>query len=326
MPSRRIEQQLEALSALRAAGATEAAVVVLRKAMKDRVNLIVAKAASVSAQLRMVALIPDIVSAFDRLFENAAAVDPQCWGKNALAKALKDLGHEDSRSFVRGAKHFQMEPVWNGLADTATVLRGICILAAIQCTDLTREDKLWLLTRALTDGEATVRVEAVRALEEMEGREAAFLLRLKARMGDSEPAVIGQALTALLGIEREAGLPFCQEFLEAADPDLQLEAALALGTSKMPAAAQMLIEHWKNPKSRACTGILKAISATRQEDSFQLLLDLVHFGTQAHAAAAIEALALHRGSAEVRLRAGEAVATRNEACLSEQFRQQFGPV
>lgn len=121
MPSRKIEQQLEALSGLRAQGPTEQTSAALRAALADQANVVVAKAAKIAADLGMSALLPDLVSAFDRMFENPRESDPQCWGKNAIAKALKDLGHSSSQEFRRGLKHVQMEPVWGEQEDTATV-------------------------------------------------------------------------------------------------------------------------------------------------------------------------------------------------------------
>ncbi len=37
-----------------------------------------------------------MASAFSRFLENAAKTDPQCWAKNALAKAVADFGYQDS--------------------------------------------------------------------------------------------------------------------------------------------------------------------------------------------------------------------------------------
>ncbi len=323
MPSRKIEQQLEHLSAIGKTGATEAAVAALRKALTDRVNLVVAKAAAIAAPLCVRALIPDLLSAFDRLLDTGAEADPQCWGKNALAKALKDLGHDESAGFLRGLQRVQMEPVWGSHADTAGTLRGICVLALLQCADLTREDKLWHQMRALTDSEAPVRLEAVRALEEMDGREAALLLRLKARMGDRDASVTGQALASLLTIEREGAVRFVAEFLEPLDEGVQAEAALALGASRQPAAVQALMDYWQRSKGVHGEAILRGISASRQDVAFDFLLKLVCEAREREALAAVDALALHRDSPEIRTRVAEAAATRSERAIGEQFRQGF---
>ena len=108
--ARKIENEIESLSHVRDLPPAEAAAR-LRKALGDRVNLVAAKAAKVAAEMHIVELIPDLLRAFDRFFQDAAAKDPQCWGKNAIAKALVELDYRDSAPFVRGMRHVQMEPV-----------------------------------------------------------------------------------------------------------------------------------------------------------------------------------------------------------------------
>jgi hypothetical protein len=331
MPSRKIEQQLESLGGLRETGATDDALATLRKALNNRVNLVVAKAASTVALLGVGALIPELEVTFHRLLAKGAEADPQCWGKNALAKALKDLGHDQSASFLRGLQHVQMEPVWGSHVDTASTLRSICVLALLQCADLTREDKLWHQMRGLTDAEPAVRLEAARALEEMDGREAALLLRLKARMGDKQASVTGQALQSLLAIEREAAISFVSEFLEPReergrneiDEEVREEAALALGASRQPAAIQALIEHWRPSRGIGGEAILRGISVSRQEASLDFLLTLVREADERQARAALEALALHRDSPEIASLVAEAVDARSEGPITAHFRQQF---
>jgi hypothetical protein len=127
MATRRIEEVLERLSALRECPPAEA-LPALRTALADRVNVVVAKAAKIGAERQMKELIPDLLFAFNRLFEDPADRDPQCWGKNAIAGALRDLEYRESAPFLRGMRHVQMEPVWGRHEDTAQPLRGICVL------------------------------------------------------------------------------------------------------------------------------------------------------------------------------------------------------
>ena len=86
---------MEALEALRAAPTIEP----LRKALHDRSNYFVSKAAALAAELGMQDLIPDLVHAFDRFMIDPVKSDPQCWAKNAVSKALKDLGYSDAAFF-----------------------------------------------------------------------------------------------------------------------------------------------------------------------------------------------------------------------------------
>ena len=326
MPSRKIEQQLEMLNSFRGKTADDATLQVIRKALRDRTNLVVAKAAAIAAQLQARDLVPDLLQAFDRFFQNAAHTDPKCWAKEALCKALRDLGHDESAAFLRGLGHVQMEPVWGTTVDTAATLRGTCALALLQCTDLTREDKLWHVMRALTDREPAVRADAARALGELSGREAALLLRLKARMGDREAAITGQVLEALLDTEGNAGVPFVAEFLTSAEEELREEAALALGASRLPAATAALIEAWTHRGNREVGGaILRGLSASRQESAIEFLCGVIRKGRDDEALAALDALHLHRDSTEICRQIAQAVETRGEQTVREEYLRLFGP-
>jgi HEAT repeat protein len=291
MGKRRIEEQLDELSALRC-GPREAAIAPARKALADRVNLVVAKGATLAAELDIRELVPDLLRAFDRLFQDGVKRDPQCWGKNALAKALKELEYREAAPYVRGAEHVQMEPVWGGQADTATSLRGICLLALPACADIPREQVLRHLVNALTEPAPPVRADAARALAEMQGDECALLLRLKARVGDVEPAVTGQVLESLLAIERKEGIPFVKSFLER-DDELAQEAALALGGSRLNAAVELLLDTWKSARGAEFRqAILRGLSISRQDSAIEFLQSLIAEGRPQDAADARAALDL----------------------------------
>ncbi|MBV9767826.1 MAG: HEAT repeat domain-containing protein [Acidobacteriaceae bacterium] len=321
MPSRKIEQQIEKLKSLRASTPSDETLVVLKKALADRANLVVAKAASVTAELNLHSLIPDLLNAFERLFDNGAESDPQCWGKNAISKALKDLEYLESRPYLLGIHYVQMEPVWGKRVDTAMTLRGTCALALVDCRDLPREDKLRHLTDSLTDAETPVRMDVTRALAQMEGIEPALLLRLKARTGDENAGVTGQVLESLLNLEGKIALAFVTAFLRAPDDEIREEAALALGASRLPGAVSVLIEAWNNtPGSAFREVLLRSISASRQQSAIEFLLHIVREDRERDALAALKALELHRGSTEIHRQIAKAVHDRPEPSLQEQFR------
>src|SRR3954469_1676696 len=73
----------------------------IRKAVKDRSNFVVGKAAGLAGELFLSDLIPDLLAAFDRALADPKS-DPQCWAKNAIAKSLKDLGHHEAEPYLRG--------------------------------------------------------------------------------------------------------------------------------------------------------------------------------------------------------------------------------
>ena len=300
MAHRKIEAEIERLGALREAGPTPATAAALRKSLADRVGLVVAKAAAIASELELRELCDDLVEAFDRLMVNPVERDPQCWGKNAIAKALTSLGYRSSGPYLRGARHVQMEPVWNGQEDTASTLRGICMLGLVTCTDVRRDLVLRHLVDGLTESAQTVRIEAVRALAEMGGDEPALLLRLKARAGDRELPVIAQTFDCLLALEGPGAIPFLLDFVNGGNEDVAAEAAVSVGSSRLPEAVEALAAAWiqtRDPGLR--DAIVRGISAARQERGFRFLLELVTKGRAADAVAALEALALHRQTAEI---------------------------
>jgi hypothetical protein len=322
MAHRKIELEMERLGLLRQAPRKEAATA-LRKALGDRVNLMVAKAAKMIAELEIRELEAELLLAFDRLFEDPVARDPQCWGKNAIVNALRNLDYRESAPFLRGMRHVQIEPAYMKPVDTATTLRGICLLALLACTDLRREEAMRLLVDGFTDEAPTVRVEAARGLEQMEGEEAALLLRLKARLGDDEAPVVGQVFDSLLKLERERGIRFVAGFLKSRQ-EIREEAALALGSSRLSGAVDILQEAWestRDPEFRQV--ILRALGVSRQERALEFLLRLVREGRTQDATAALEALALDRNSPEIR-RLAEAAASRGGPAAKALFDRLFG--
>lgn len=321
MAYRQIEAEVEQLNRLREAAPADA-IPALRKALSDRVNLIVAKAAKMAAELRLSDLLADLLRAYDRLFERPVERDPQCWGKNAISKALVTLDHHEAAPFIRGIHHIQMEPVWGGEADTAASLRGTCALALPACDDITRGQILRHLVDALADRALPVRSDSVRAIAQMQGDEAILLLRLKARQGDTESEVVGQAFDYLFQLESDQALPFVADFLQPKLGPIAEEAALALGSSRLAGAASLLEQSYarqRDPDYRQV--LLRAISTTRHPHALEFLLHMVRNGREAEALSALEALALHRDSADIRRQVERAAGERED--VRAHFRKSF---
>ena len=319
MGRRDVEAEVERLGQLHGPGAAPA----LRKALADRINLISAKAAKMAADQRLPELIPDLLAAYDRLFEKPAERDPQCWGKNAIAKALVTLEYREAAPFVRGIHHIQMEPVWGGEADTAATLRGTCALALPACSDIARGAILRCLVDALADRALPVRSDAVRAVAQMQGDEAILLLRLKAHQGGEEPEVVGQVFDYLLQLEHDDALPFVATFLQPKLGTVAEEAALALGSSRLPGAVPLLQSSYagqRDPDFRHV--VLRALSSTRQPPALEFLLHMVHNARESEAKQALDALALHRDSDDIRRQVAHAVAGR-EPAVRAHFQQSF---
>jgi HEAT repeat protein len=296
----RLEDRLKELRKLRTAPSQPETAAALCRALRDRSNLIVAEAARIIGDLHLSGLVPELLEAFSHLFEDPAKKDSKCWGKTAIVKALTEMDHTDSAPFIRGSRHIQMEPVWGGQEDAAVHLRADCFLALVQCDDLGRDEIFRHLVDGMADVADPVRLEAVRAIAQMGGDEASLLLRLKARLGDSRSAVTGQVFDALLALDGEKAVNFVSEYLGSPKSDVRDEAALALGSSRLPVTVDRLIAAWKDASNQEFRSVLlRALSTSRQPPAIEFLLALVRSGTSRDATSALEALKLHEHSPEM---------------------------
>jgi HEAT repeat protein len=301
--SRKLEARIEQLRQLRSVRPSEDVVKALRKGLQDRGNLVIAEAARTTAALHIKGLIPNLLAAFDALFDNPLKSDPKCWGKTAIVKALTELDYDQSPPFVRGLRHIQMEPVWGGREDSAAQLRGLCALALVQCSDLRRVEVMRYMVEAMTDTEDPVRAEAIRALAQLGGDDTALLLRLKAQMGDRRPLVIGHVFDSLINLEENLGVTFVAKYLDSTREEIRDEAALSLGASRRADAVEVLIAGWGRTRSPEFGRVLlRAMGSSQHPAAIDFLLDLVRTGNNHSSASAIEALQLIEPSEEIRNR------------------------
>jgi HEAT repeat protein len=315
------ERKLEALASLRASP-PDAAVEPLRKALKDRSNYLVSKAAALAGELRLTALIPDLLHAFDRFMLDPAKTDPQCWAKNSIAKTLKDLNYDDPAVFLRGIGHVQMEAVWGTSVDTALTLRGACALALVACT-LDRQSILTRLVDLLAD-ETPVRCDSIRAIGQLPGHDSALLLRLKALLGDKEAGVTGLCFDVLLEISSADSVPFVARFFAAKNPEVRVEAAAALATSREPQAIEALKQCFTgSADTELKTAILQSLAGARQGAGAEFLLSVIDESAPEHAALAVESLASGRFREEFRERVEASVRRRGIDALTAAFQAAF---
>ncbi len=208
--------------------------------------------------------------------------------------------------------------------DTAATVRGACTLALLGCTDLTREDKLWAVMRLLTEASPSLRKDGALALELLEGREAALLLRIKARMGDVDSTVTGQVLESLLRVEGVSAVSFIADFLKSTAAEVREEAALALGGSRLEQAVASLKEELTRKHSLFDPEtIFRALSISRHQDALAFLYDVLRRRRPREVIAALEALALYRESTEIKGHIATLIANRSEPELQTAFQRLF---
>ena len=295
---RKFEEQVAALDRLRQEEDETARSEALRKALANRNNFIVGKAADLVREFHLTALVPELIAAFDRFFDDPEKTDPQCWAKNAISRALAALDYQEAETFLRGMRHIQMEAVWGGRSDTAGTLRATCALALVQCRSLPDGDLLTHLLELLADKDKAVRAEAAHAIELVGSAAAALLLRLRATLGTDEPEVLGACYAGILRIDGPKAIFWISRFLATAD-DSAAEAALAIAGTHSVEGFEVLRDYFakiSDPWFRSV--LLSAIALTRQDAATEFLLDLVK-SESPNAEAAIEALLRSAPSAEV---------------------------
>jgi hypothetical protein len=315
--TRRLEETLEALRAVRQDATTQASRAELRRVIRAEGCHAVARAAAIVGEHGLDELAGDLVSAFPRFVARPEKSDPGCVAKTAIVEALRRLDRPAIELYRQGARHVQMEPVFGGRVDTAVDLRGASALALAEHGG---EEVLVDLAHLLADPEPPVRVSASRAVA-ANGRPGGVpLLHLKVAAGDAEPLVLAECLLSLLRLDAGRQLSFVASLLEK---DARAEAAAsALGDSRLPEALPVLRQWLPRAAARKFgRAALFAIAALRRDEAVAALLEAVRQESAPLAREAVAALASIRTDAAMRERVLAAAGSRPE--LRDALRREF---
>ncbi len=317
-----IEQKLAELDEL--PGERAARSEPLAAALAHKHYRVVAKAARLAADALLYDLVPALRAAYARFLDKPVKIDPNCFAKKAIARALVALDCDDVEFFVAGLRLKQLEPVWGGTADTAADVRASCAMGLVGSG---YPRALVALAELLYDPEPDARVGAVRAAAYGNPREAELLLRAKILAGDAEPAITGECFTALLSIEPEESLAFVAQYLAHADDALRGLAALALGESRVPRALDILQNAWNEVVVAETfrSALISAAAAHRSEAAFDWLLALAAEARLPVAEQVIEALAPYRHNARLAQRVAALIELRGDGELEASFEKRWKP-
>ena len=319
---RGFDEQMAALDALKGQQLDAGALELIKKSIAGRSNFLAAKAARLAEDNQVADLMPELIAAFDRFFVNAEKTDPQCWAKNALSRAISKLGCRDKDVFLRGLHYHQMEPVWGGRSDTAGTVRANCAHALMGCEALIAQDVLLLLLDLLADKDKEVRVEAVRALSQLDEM-AVPVLRLRSLIPGEEPEVLSACFSALLAIDRDQSIRFVARSLEKGD-DAAGEAAFALAETHHPSALEALLAARQQPSNDPWFRrvLLSAIALTRLPNAITFLLGLIE-SEDREAEDAIEALIKSSPGPELRERIEQAIEETGSTRLKKAYDERI---
>jgi hypothetical protein len=281
-----LKEALQKISELRAEGNLEKSVTTLRTIIKKQGGVVVAKAAELAAEWNITELAQDLHDAFYRLREDGLDVDPQCWGKAAIIKALYELAWQDTKLFVDGCKTVQPEPVYGGKGDSATSVRTAAIGVLAQLPTADTLTVMNTLADLLADESPKVRAEAARACVYCQPLLVSSLLRLKIRSGDAEPRVLGVCFDTLLIISPDsetvqlvqgyaAPKAITKRFTPSHDV-VQAEAIASLASSSLAEAVHVVTKLYPTLSDMQLRRVLlTALGASSASEAFNFLCQIV---------------------------------------------------
>ena len=317
-----VERALEHLGELRHAALSDQVISEIRQSLRNRSNLIIAKAAKVARELQARALVPDLVASFHNLMADAPRLDKRCAALTEIAAALHELDCDDPEPYVTGLRHVQMEGSFGPPVDAAAKLRGLCAQGLLRTRYPNALDEV---VRLLVDREAEARLGAVKALATNGGDAGVLLLKLKVYVGDREAEVLGECFTGLLAAAPERSVDFVAQYVDSAEEAIAEAAILALGESRQERGFEVLKEKWRRTVAGPLRQVLLvAMACSRLEPAIAYLLAIAGEASPKTAAQAIEALATYRSSERIRSSLERVVGQRNEQVVTQAFARYFG--
>jgi hypothetical protein len=316
-----IEQALDRIGELRRMPLSDSIVDELRRFLRHRSNLVMAKAAKLTGETGLKSMLPDLLASLNKLMTDAPRLDKRCAALTAIVTALYQLDCDDPEPYLRGLRHVQKEGSVGPPIDTAASLRGLSAQGLLR----TRQpDALHQVLPLLIDPEPPARLGAIRALATNGGEAGVLLLKLKVLTGDPEPEVLAECFAQLLAASSDKAVQFVAQYVDSEDPANVEAAIFALGESRLKSGFAVLTEKWSRTIDADTRKLLlTAIASSRLEEAIDFLLSIVTDAAAPTAALALEALAPYRNRERVSTAVSEAVTKRKDKRLSQAFELHF---
>lgn len=215
---------------------------------------------------------------YRRLHEGGPAADPGCWARMALIEALARIGAPEGEDAARLAvRTVQVEPVGNGMVDTATGLR---VAAAGMLANLGAPgallDLAWLLFDFDPDAvcsrqerpfaKLATRVAAATAIGQLGDPAGAAVLALKLTFrGEEVGDVVVACMDALAALKEPRLGELLDPYLNSPDGYLCASAGLALAAGLGAAAVPRLVAAVSMAPNSAKEALVLAVAGIRAE-------------------------------------------------------------
>lgn len=282
--SRRAEDRIRALVALRGLADSPDRQALLLKALDDKVNYIAALAAEALGDGADYTGADAMLAKFLCLQEEGPRRDPGCHIRGHLAFGFGRLGYVRASDALRlGIRTVQIEAVGGVPFDTAAHLRANCALALAEIRD--RDAVRDIAPLLFDDGRnragigpksPSVTVEtrkvAARALARL--GDPAGLVALSIRLtfpGDESADVLQECMLAAVALQDPRLLELLEPYLAHRDLHLAAYAALMLAQAQLPEAAQLIQQMVPRLTGDALRAVVLALTVLRTEDARSVL-------------------------------------------------------
>lgn len=320
MPKASIDEQLDQLDTLDFSSPENAGLDELQKALNNKNNRLVAKAARLCSEHHIYSCSEQLKHVF-HYFVDKADKDKGCYAKKAIVKALYELDVIDSEFYTSAIQYRQMEPVWGGSVDTAVEVR---CWAAYGLTLSANSRIILQLLELLHDAEAQARLGAVKAIANTNPTHAEILLREKILDGDEDAYVVGECFHQLIAIEPEQSLSFIKPYLDHPQEEWVEYAALAIAEYKDPAAFEVLQEAvetaFYDTKKKY---LIKALALHRSKQSVDYLLGRLDEAGKDEIHTIIEALSIYQTNDDLRRQVQNKIDTSQNQAMESAFKEYW---
>lgn len=321
--SKSTQDKLDLLNSLMANESGEVAVLTLRKALKERSNFLVGKAAEWVSEKLLYELIDDLLAAYHRFLDDPFKKDKTCRAKRALAKALYDLDCNDVKFYQAGIVYYQLEPGYGSAVDTSIDVRNVCALGLMAFGGM---DALLEVVALLGDVEPHARLGAVKAIALAQPFYVELILRQKIMHGDESAEVISECFSSLMHVEAERSLDFVADYLRHNDETLSQAAAWSLGESRLDEAMDLLIAASEKIfiTSSLEYSLFESIAMQRKNRATDYLITNVEQSATNRSCNALKALSLFDYDDELRARLQLVIAARSNERITTCFKLHWG--
>ena len=319
--SKTTDAKINALSDIVAREQGEAVTSALRKALKDRSNFLVGKAATWCQETLSYDLINDLHTAYERFMRNPLKTDKTCAAKRCIATALYELDYDNTDFYRSAISYQQIEPVYGGHVNTSIDVRCVSALGLMAHGNA---DDLFYILELLHDSEAQARIGALKAIALAQPFHAELILRQKIISGDPASEVVNEAFNRLMHVGAERSLDFVAKYLHEDDVQAQA-AAWALGESKLEDALTILIEASEQTLISLDneTTFLQAIALLRSQKAIDYLLLQVEEAPSRRRCQAIKALSFYNHDTELKSKIAERIENINDKNVHNTFSETW---